>query len=129
MAMQVCAGATLACSFGSAPCFLRVTLDKQVLTGFMPAASIDDHQPVVNIDSFGMCSSLSNPAVASATSAAQGVLTPVPCVPSTCSPWISGAPSVVIGNIPALNDTSTLMCEWLGVISVTEAGQGAEQIP
>lgn len=129
MALQVCAGATLRCSFGSTPSALRVTPDKQVVSDNALAACITDHQPVVNIDSFGMCASLANPSVAAATAAAQGVLTQVPCMPVTSLPWVSGAPSVLLCHAPALNDTSTLRCEWLGLISIDHAGQVAEHIP
>jgi hypothetical protein len=36
---------------------------------------------------------------------------------------------VLVGNMPALNDTSKLMCTWAGVISITVPGQFTEQIP
>ena len=129
MPMHVCSGATLQCSFGQAPSTLTVLPSNQMMTSHMPAANIMDNAPMVNIMPFGMCTSLSNPAVASATSAAMGVLTPVPCVPVTAAPWVAGAPTVMLGNMPALNDTSTLMCTWGGVISVVNAGQTTEQVP
>jgi hypothetical protein len=40
-----------------------------------------------------------------------------------------GSPTVQLGNVPALNNTSTLMRTWLGVISVTDPGQATERIP
>ena len=67
--------------------------------------------------------------VASATSAALGVLTPMPCVPATAAPWALGAPTVLIGNMPALDSTSTLMCNWGGVIQISNPGQTTVQIP
>jgi hypothetical protein len=76
-----------------------------------------------------MCISLANPVVASATAAALGVLTPMPCIPATAAPWVPGAPTVMIANQPALDDTSKLMCIWAGVIEVTYAGQATHQIP
>ena len=100
-----------------------------VLTSNMPAATIMDNKPMVNILPFGMCQSLANPTVAAATSAALGVLTPMPCVPATAAPWAPGSPTVLIKNIPALNESSKLMCNWAGVISVTNPGQTTEQIP
>ena len=129
MPMQVCSGAILQCSFGVAPSALAVLPVNRVLTSYMPAANIMDHVPMVNIMPFGMCICLSNPAVASATSAALGVLTPMPCVPVTPAPWTPGSPTHQIAYFPALNDTSTLMCTWGGVITVVYPGQTTEQIP
>lgn len=129
MVMQVCNGATLMCSCGSAPSALIVLPANKVLTSYQPAANIMDHKPVVNIPTFGLCNTLSNPAVAAATSAASGVLTPMPCVPMTTSPWISGAATVMLGYQPALNDSSTLMCNWAGSISIKVAGQATHKVP
>ncbi len=129
MPMHVCNGATLMCSFGVAPSTLVVLPQNRTLTSNMPAANIMDHKPMVNIMPFGMCTTPSNPAVASATAAAMGVLTPMPCVPATTAPWITGTPTVLLGNMPALDNTHTLMCMWGGVISVVNPGQVTEQIP
>jgi hypothetical protein len=84
--MHVCNGATLMCSFGVAPSVLTVLPLNRTLTSNMPAANIMDHIPMVNIMPFGMCITPSNPAVAAATAAAMGVLTPMPCVPVTPAP-------------------------------------------
>ncbi|HNW79187.1 MAG TPA: DUF4280 domain-containing protein [Candidatus Competibacteraceae bacterium] len=129
MPMHVCNGATLMCSFGVAPSVLTVLPLNRTLTSNMPAANIMDHIPMVNIMPFGMCITPSNPAVAAATTAAMGVLTPMPCVPVTPAPWVVGSPTVLLGNMPALNNTSTLMCTWGGVITVVQPGQFTEQIP
>jgi hypothetical protein len=102
---------------------------KQVLTSNMPAGTIMDHVPMTNIMPFGMCTSLANPTVASATAAALGVLTPMPCVPVTPAPWVPGVPNVLITNQPALDDTCKLMCNWAGVISVVFPGQVLHDIP
>jgi uncharacterized protein DUF4280 len=56
-------------------------------------------------------------------------LTPVPCVPVTPAPWAPGAPTVLIGEIPALNNNSQLMCNWGGVIQITSPGQTTVEIP
>jgi len=128
MGIQVCAGAMMQCSFGVAPSALVVLPTNRVLTG-SPAASIMDHQPIVNVPPFGMCSSMANPMVAAATAAALGVLTPMPCVPMTVSPWIVGAPTVLVGNMPALNNSAKLMCNWGGVIQITAPGQFTVQVP
>jgi hypothetical protein len=128
MGQQVCMGAMLQCSFGVAPSTLVVLPASRVLTG-TPAANIMDNKPMVNVPPFGMCQSMANPTVAAATAAALGVLTPMPCVPVTTAPWIVGAPTVLIGNMPALNNTSKLMCNWGGVIQITNPGQTTTQVP
>ena len=129
MANQVCMGAMCQCSFGAAPSTFVVTPENKTLTSSMPAATIMDNVPMKNIMPFGMCSSLANPTVAAATSAALGVLTPMPCVPVIAAPWAPGCPTVLIANKPALNDSSKLMCNWGGVISINNAGQMKHQIP
>jgi hypothetical protein len=121
-------GATLQCSFGMTPSNLVVLPQNRTTTG-TPAATIMDHAPLMNIMPFGMCSSLSNPTVAAATAAALGVLTPMPCVPATAAPWIVGAPTVMIGNLPALNNTAKLMCNWGGVIQIVTPGQTSVMVP
>lgn len=128
MGMQVCAGAMLQCSFGAAPSTLSVLPVNRVMTG-SPAANIMDYVPMLNIMPFGMCNSPSNPTVAAATAAALGVLTPMPCVPMTVAPWVPGAPTVMIGSMPTLNDSSKCMCAWGGVIQITMPGQFTVQVP
>jgi hypothetical protein len=129
MALQVCNGALLQCSMGVAPSSLVVTPEKMVNTSSQPAANIMDHVPMKNIMPFGMCTSPANPQVAAATAAAAGVLTPMPCIPNTPAPWVPGAPTVILKNFPALNNTSKLTCIWAGMISVQFAGQTTHQIP
>lgn len=116
------------CSFGVAPAPLSV-LPANMVNCMTPAATIMDGKPMVNVPTFGMCSSAANPTVIAATAAALGVLTPMPCVPLTPAPWVVGAPTVLIGNMPALNDKSKLMCAWGGVIQITFAGQVQTQVP
>lgn len=129
MPMHVCSGAMLQCTFGMAPSTLTVLPVNRVMTSNMPAANIMDHVPMVNVMPFGACMSLANPTVASATSAALGVLTPMPCIPMTTAPWVPGVPTVMVGNQPAVDNTCTLMCNWGGVITVSNPGQMTEQIP
>src|SRR6266850_5770315 len=128
MGMQVCMGAMLQCSFGVAPSSFVVLPQNRVMTG-TPDANIMDHIPMVNIMPFGMCSSPSNPTVAAATTAALGVLTPMPCVPVTPAPWIVGSPTVMLANMSALNNTSKLMCAWGGVIQIVSPGEFTVNIP
>lgn len=129
MPMQVVAGANLMCSFGVAPSALIVLPQNRTMTGGPPAANIMDNKPIVNIPPFGMCTSLANPTVAAATAAALGVLTPMPCVPVIPAPWVPGSPTVLIGGMPALNNTSKCMCAWAGVISVVYPGQVQTMVP
>ena len=128
MPNQTCMGGLLKCSFGMAPSSLMPT-PKTVMTSNMVAANILDHVPMTNVMPFGMCQSPSNPTVAAATAAALGVLTPMPCLPATPAPWVPGAPTVMLCNAPALDDTSKLMCIWGGVIEFVQAGQATHQIP
>jgi hypothetical protein len=128
MGQQVCMGAMLQCSFGVAPSTLVVLPANRVLTG-TPAANIMDNKPMVNVPPFGMCQSMANPMVAAATAAAMGALTPMPCIPVTPAPWVVGAPTVLIGNMPALNNSSKLMCAYGGVISINNPGQTTTQVP
>ena len=128
MGFCVCGGAMLCCSFGAAPSTLTV-LPKNKVISSMPLANIMDNVPMVNIAPFGMCSSLANPTVASATAAALGVLTPMPFVPVTTAPWAPGSPTVLIGNLPALNHSSKLMCAWGGLIQITNPAVTNIQIP
>ena len=116
-------GAMLKCTFGVAPSSMMVTPEKRVNGVNMPAANIMDNVPMKNIMPFGMCQSPTNPAVIAATAAAFGVFTPAPCIPVTTAPWVPGAAITKIKNLPAVNSTCTLMCTWLGVITVTNAGQ------
>lgn len=129
MGMQVCNGALMQCTMGVAPCALIVLPQDMVTTSNMPAATIMDYKPIVNVPTFGMCNSMANPVVAAATAAKLGVFTPMPCVPNTVAPWVPGAPTVLIGNKPALNNSSKLMCLWAGVISINVPGQFQTMIP
>jgi len=129
MPNHVCHGAQLMCAMGMAPSNLAVLPIKLVNTSNVPAANIMDHVPMVNIMPFGMCISPSNPQVAAATAAAFGVLTPMPCVPMTPAPWVTGSPTVMLANQPALNKSSTLTCTWGGQITVLMEGQMTHTIP
>jgi Domain of unknown function (DUF4280) len=128
MPQQVCTGAVMMCTFGAAPSTFVATF-RPVQTSMMVAGVITDMIPITNVPPFGVCTSLANPTVASATAAALGVLTPMPCVPVLPAPWKPGAPTVHITNIPALDNTCTINCAWGGVISFTFAGQATHQIP
>lgn len=129
MPNQVCMNAMMMCTFGMAPSSLVVLPINRVMTDQVPDANIMDHVPMVNIMPFGMCMSPSNPTVAAATAAALGVLTPMPCIPNTPSPWVAGAPTVLLGNQPTLDNVSQLMCIWGGVITFTFPGEVTVEVP
>lgn len=120
---NVTSTAPLMCSFGLAPSTLNVLPASRVTIGNLPAATIMDNVPLLNIMPFGMCTSLANPTVASATAAALGVLTPMPCIPVVAAPWAPGSPTVMIGGKPALTSSCKAMCNWGGVIQVSFPGQ------
>lgn len=129
MPQQVCMGAQMMCSFGMAPSNLVVLPTNRVMTNNVPDANIMDHIPMVNIMPFGMCSSPANPEVAAATAAALGVLTPMPCIPNTPSPWVPGGVTVNLGNFTTLDNVSQLMCIWGGVITFVDAGEETVMVP
>lgn len=120
-----CMGASLQCvPFGLTPSSLIVVpKGPPVTVGGLPAATIMDFAPLVNIPPFGMCTSLLNPAVATATAAALGVLTPMPCVPVPVGPWAPGAFKTKINGFPALPNTAVCNCSWGGVIKINTPGQ------
>jgi hypothetical protein len=118
----------MTCTFGMMPAQLVVLPVDRVDTSSQPAATIMDHAPMVNIQPFGLCMSLANPAVAAATAAALGVLTPQPCIPVTPAPWTPGSPTVTLGHKPALSATCQLNCLWAGVIQIVSPGQFTETV-
>jgi Domain of unknown function (DUF4280) len=121
----VCTGATVQCSFGTTPATFAAS-GAQASAGGGPAGVVTDVAPE-NVPPFGLCTSLANPQVASATAAASNVLTPQPCQP-VLSPWTPGSARVTIGEVPALDDASQCSCAWAGVVTVSAAGQTAASV-
>lgn len=111
------------------PGALKVLPANRVVVAGKPAATIADVKPMVNIPSFGLCMSPQNPEVASATSAASGVLTPQPCKPNVPAPWAPGSPTVLLGGQPAVNSTGKCTCAYSGVISILSPGQASVTVP
>lgn len=128
MANPVVQTATCTCSFGAVPAVLTVTSQQTVSICKMPAATIQDGAALSNVPTFGMCSNPANPTVASATAAAMGVLTPMPCVPATVA-WAPGCPTVTVCKRPLLNSTSKLTCSYGGVIQVTVTPAMTVKVP
>jgi len=129
MPQQVVMGATLQCSFGVTPSALVVLPVNRVRCEGSIAANIMDHEPLVNIMPFGMCTSQANPEVAAATAAALGTPTPMPCVPATFAPWVPGALTVLLGNQPSLDNVSKCLCNWGGVVTIADPATCETQIP
>ena len=124
MGVIVVSGAVLKCPFGAAPSNLNVTSQSMCMISGQPAATIQDAQGMVNIQPFGMCSSLANPQVAAATAAALGVLTPQPCVPQTTGMWIPTSPTTMIDGKPCLTSDCKVICgNGMGTIQITSPGQ------
>lgn len=122
MGLPVVLTAICKCSFGAAPTPLTVLPINFVTMKYLPAASVMEHIPFLNILPFGMCSCLGNPVVAAATAAHLGILTPMPCIPMTVSPWIPAKPNVTVAKKPILVDSAITMCTWGGVIKLLFPG-------
>jgi hypothetical protein len=118
---KMCNGTTLiSCSMAlvPAPVPLTATPPPMVQGVKQQACTVMDYKPMVNIPTFGMCNSPTDPAVIALTAAALGVHTPAPCIPKTTSPWTPGSTTVTIGGLAALMDSDTCMCTSMGSISV-----------
>lgn len=129
LSTATCMSAMCKCSCGSSSSTFMAVPIHQTLTTNKPAANIQDHIPFLNIMPFGMCDSLLNPVVAAATAEKLGILQPMPCIPMTTSPWLVGAPTVILQNQPMLDKNSTLMCNWAGVIKIQMPGEFTVKIP
>jgi len=108
----------MTCSQGVAPATLTV-LPWAADADAGQVATVNDNQFPTNIPGFQMCQSMANPAVASATAAAQGVLTPQPCVPNIAGPWTPGLVFGTSDGEALLTADSVCQCAYAGVISIT----------
>lgn len=122
MGLPVVTGATILCTMGTSTGSFIATNQTTVLAEGKPVGVIMDSAPMTNIAPCGMCTSMANPAVASATSAAMGVLTPQPCVPAPAGPWICPG-TVLAENKPILTMDGKLMCSYAGNLSFVNPGQ------
>ena len=126
MGICVCMGAMLQCPFGMAPSTLMVNSQVTALVSGRPIATIMDNKPMANIPPFGMCSCPANPATVKPPPV---MFAPAPCVPVITAPWAPGSPTVLVGSYPALNNSSKLMCQWGGAISIVNPGQTQTSVP
>ena len=108
--------ALIQCSFGAAPTPLTTLPKGKSINGQgqQLAGTINDHIPMANIKSFGVCNSPSNPAGMAKPMAP----TPCQCVPVTPLPWTPPAKTTKVNSQPALLKSATCMCAWGGEISV-----------
>jgi hypothetical protein len=110
-------GATLKCDQGSDPSKLSVHPDNRTDGDAVPAATVMDKIPTVNIAAFGTCSSQKNPSA------------PCPCTPSIDDPWSPGSTDVRIAEIKALTSTSTCKCTLGGTIAITDPASDIDLDP
>lgn len=124
MSQLVATNALLMCPFGTVQCKLTASSQVKVKVDGQSIATIADVAPQINIPSFGMCSSLLNPQVAAATTAALGVLTPQPCSFVAMGTWKPTKPQFVIDGKPCLCNDSNLTCGMgFGTISIVDSAQ------
>ena len=120
-------GASLRCSMGASPSSLMVPADRALRLGNKRLALVTDHGPACVLP-FGMCRSPMNPQVAAATAAANGVLTPQPCVPAVDLPWSPGAVRSRGKAGAVLDESCRAQCRWGAVISIDPGGDPARVV-
>lgn len=121
MPLPVVAGATCICTMGATGQLNPSDVTSPLLGG-KPSLNITDSAPLTNIGSCGLCRSLANPTVASATAGALGVLTPMPCVPAPAGIWMCSN-KVTVNGKPLLTTDGKIACAYGGNISILNAGQ------
>lgn len=115
------------CSFALGP-FTLNTINNVTIEN-KPVLTVKDTVPGSNIVFAGvMCTSMSNPTVASATAAAFGVLTPQPCTPMPAGMWIPGTMNSKVKQMAILDSSCSLMCAYGGKISVIFPGSLKTQV-
>jgi hypothetical protein len=113
-------GAVLQCSMGAIPSvFVADPLPgTPMVLGGAATATVAQILPA-NILPFGRCKSMANPEVASATAAAQGALTPMPCTPMVAAPWTPPSLTSKSNMLPIATVSSKCLCSFGGSISVS----------
>ena len=127
MPIGIAATAICKCAMGTIPSPFMVLPVGRMVAESKPVGNIMDNILGVNfptpVGTFGQCMSLANPATATATALAFGVLTPMPCTPVFPAPWVPGALKVLGDGVPILDNTSMLMCAYAGVITPIFPGE------
>lgn len=121
MGIPVVSGASIGCTMGLGSGTLNATSQVTIRFNGATVATKND-VGAQNVGSCGMCTSMGNPTVASATVAALGVLTPQPCIPVAGGTWQASGTTKVGGAFPITNE-STLTCSYGGSIFITNPGQ------
>ena len=121
MGIPVVTGGKAMCSMGIG--IFNLSAKGNVTRENKPVMTIKDNAPYLNVAPSGvMCQSLANPTVASATSAAMGVLTPQPCTPVFAGMWVPGTINCRAKNMGIVDSSCSLFCSYGGKISVTLPG-------
>lgn len=112
MALAVCGGAMLQCSFGMAPSSLMV-LPQNKVTNVMGLANIMVNKPYGQHQPFGMCSPWqTQPWLPPQRQPWECLrLCRIPVIPG---PWAPGSPTCLIGGQPALNNSCKLTLRLWG---------------
>lgn len=122
MGQIVVTGGTAMCPFGAMAGMISAGVQKKVLIEGKPVVTIADFNAQC-ITPFGMCSSLGNPAVQAATTAALGVLTPQPCTLMPAGTWKPVKATVLVGGSPVLTNECQGQCMYGGCITINNPGQ------
>lgn len=119
MGCIVSANAMMSCSFGLAPSAFQPTCNPTIMAKGIVGCAMD--VTPANIPPFGMCTSMMNPAVITATAAAMGVLTPQPCTLIAAGMWITPKMNILLKTAPVLTTDAKLMCAFGGVIQFSNS--------
>ena len=110
MGQVVVTGGTAQCTFGTLPGMIAAGAQKKVLIDGKPVATIMDFNTQC-ITPFGLCTTLTNPAVQAATT----------LVPA--GTWKPTKVTVQAGGSPVLTNECQGTCVYGGCIAVTNPGQ------
>lgn len=121
--------ALLECDMGLTPCPLLVEPESLVMTDGLLVATVLCGIPFLNVISFGMCISEENPMVIAMILASLGADDSAPCIPMTFDPWITTAPTTLVGGMPIIDDMSILECLWGGTIITVEPEEFFTMVP
>lgn len=129
MSIQTTGLALTKCMWGVAPSvYLTLPIHREI-TFIMPAATMLDTFPFLNMMPFILCQSKANPMVIAIMIASLGSVQVAPCIPMTFIPWVPPVPTVLIDNMPAINNNAKAMCLWAGQIQIMFPGQVTTMVP